>query len=133
MARNQSLEADDVFALVGRAGGEARGTSFSGTKALMLAILEDGIRTFLGAEERAFEEAENWIFGRHQRTVFSFDVVCETLGLEPKAVRVALRRMSSNSAAATFLPRSRPNSRGSSPTSIRLRTNSRKDDPLSSA
>ncbi len=112
MARDRSGAVDEIGALVGLAGGEARGAPFSGTKALMLAILEDAIRTFLGTEQRAFEEAESWIFGRHQRSVFSFVVVCETLGLEPKAVRVALRRMNRNGEAAALLPRSRPNARG---------------------
>ena len=113
MSRDRGDVGFGVDAWVGVGGGEARSEQYSGTKALMLAVMEDAIRAFLSNERRAREEAESWIFGPHPRSVFSFTVVCETLGLEPKAVRVAMRRLSDRAVSATTLPRSRPNARGS--------------------
>ena len=78
----------------------------------MLAVLEDAIRAFLSKDQRARDEASSWIFGPHERSVFSFAVVCETLGLEPKAVRVAIRGMTQRDLSPALLPRSRPNARG---------------------
>ena len=45
------------------------------------------------------------------RSPFSFTVVCETLGLEPDAVRTALRRLRANQQVLNQPPvkRSRPN------------------------
>lgn len=112
MSRERGDAGLGVDAWIGVGGGEARSGPHSGTKALMLAVMEDAIRAFLGGDRRAREEAESWIFGPHPRTVFSFTVVCETLGLEPKAVRVAMRRLSEQDVCANALPRSRPNARG---------------------
>jgi hypothetical protein len=94
----------------------------------MLAVLEDAIRAFLSKEKLAREEAESWIFGPHPRSVFSFAVVCETLGLEPKAVRVAMRRMIDREVTAAMLPRSRPNARGAGPADTGLEQDERPDD-----
>ena len=55
------------------------------------------VRAYLGALPRCREEAEAWIESRHHLWVFSFSTVCETLGLEPPAVRAALRRMRTES------------------------------------
>src|SRR5262249_44137055 len=79
----------------------------------MLAILEDAIRAYLGPVPRSQEEAALWIADSRSRWVFSFPVVCETLGLEPSAVRTAVRRMHDRYAMAPplRLDRSRPNSR----------------------
>src|SRR5262249_27012631 len=68
-----------------------RTAPYTGTKALMLAVLEDAIRSYLSPDQRARGEAESWVLSRQRRSVFSFVVVCETLGLEPKAVRAPLR------------------------------------------
>jgi len=65
---------------------------YTGTKALMLAVLDNGIRSYLGPAGRIRTEAEYWVNGGDRRSPFSFTVVCETLGLEPDAVRGALRR-----------------------------------------
>ncbi len=65
----------------------------TGVKALMLAVLEEGIRTYCGATGRAQAEAAHWVQDRG-RSPFSFNVICEVLGLEPSAVRVALTRPS---------------------------------------
>jgi hypothetical protein len=80
----------------------------TGTHALMLAVLEEGIRTFLTGRGRLRDEAEFWILSHGKRSLFSFVVVCEHLGLDPDATRSALRRMRSQSTAKN-LTRSRPN------------------------
>lgn len=102
---------DDIAALIGIGGGEARTAPYTGTKALMLAVLEDAIRAYLSREPRARTEAEQWVLSRQRRSVFSFAVVCETLGLEPKAVRGALRRLREQDVSPDHIPRSRPNAR----------------------
>jgi len=113
MSRDRAALDGDVEALMGLGGGESRSAQLSGTKALMLAVMEDAVRAYLGADRRAREEAESWMFGPHPRSVFSFVVVSETLGFEYKAVRTALRRMRPRDGSAVSLPRSRPNARGS--------------------
>jgi hypothetical protein len=65
----------------------------TGIKALMLAVLENGIACYLSAAPRLRTEAEYWIGTRADRSPFSFAVVCETLALEPDAVRSALQRL----------------------------------------
>ena len=102
---------DDLASLIGIGGGESRSAPYTGTKALMLAVLEDAIRSYLSTEVRARSEAEGWVTSRQRRSVFSFIVVCETLGLEPKAVRVALRRLRAQQVSPDHIPRSRPNAR----------------------
>ncbi|HVM97713.1 MAG TPA: hypothetical protein VMT89_15065 [Candidatus Acidoferrales bacterium] len=93
------------------AGGEPSGHSeYSGCKALMLAVLEEGVRTFLYTRGRVREEAEYWINSRGQRSLFAFNVVCENLGLDPEAARTALRHMRTQVAGpAQRGGRSRPN------------------------
>lgn len=93
-------------------GGESRGTEYTGTKALMLAVLEDGIRSYLSPVGRIRSEAEYWVTARKQRSPFSFSVVCETLGLEADAVREALEKMrQKNITPRSAIRRSRPNVR----------------------
>ncbi len=93
-------------------GGEPRSAQYTGTKALMLAILEDGIRSYLSPVGRIRNEAEYWVTSSRHRSPFCFTVVCETLGLEPEAVRVALDRLrAKNVSPRRALGRSRPNVR----------------------
>jgi hypothetical protein len=105
------VNSDDLAALIGIGGGESRTAPYTGTKALMLAVLEDAIRSYLSAEVRARSEAEGWVSSLQRRSVFSFIVVCETLGLEPKAVRAALRRLRAQQITPDAIPRTRPNAR----------------------
>jgi hypothetical protein len=102
----------DLLRLTSLGGGEPRSTQYTGTKALMLAILEDGIRSYLSPVGRVRSEAEYWVKAGRNRSPFSFQVVCETLGLEPDAVRVALERLRArNVAPRRAIGRSRPNVR----------------------
>ena len=92
-------------------GGEPRTAEYTGTKALMLAVLENGLRSYFSPKVRIRAEAERWVKTPQGRSPFSFTVVCETLGLEPEAVRIALRRLRASQQAPTEPPikRSRPN------------------------
>ena len=102
----------DFLRLTSLGGGESRSAQYTGTKALMLAILEDGIRSYLSPVARIRNEAEYWVKTGRQRSPFCFTVVCETLGLEPEAVRTALERMRAREVSPRrALGRSRPNVR----------------------
>jgi len=78
-----------------------RGDSdFSPEKALMLAILEDAIRCFqeyfrtTRARPRMLSrQAERWIRTRDWNWPFSFNNVCEALGIDPDCMRDVLLRM----------------------------------------
>jgi hypothetical protein len=66
-------------------------------KKLMLAILEDAVACFqkflLARDSKGkaqFRDTEDWIFQGTDLGIFSFDIVCETLGLEPNYVRRGL-------------------------------------------
>jgi hypothetical protein len=68
-------------------------------KRLMLAILEDALRCLHkhaearnGACRRMYREAEQWLCGESGNALFSFTVVCETLGIEPEYLRSGLRQ-----------------------------------------
>jgi hypothetical protein len=85
---------DDYSGLQGMlSGGEPRSSALSGIKALLLAVLEDGIRSYLSPLKGVRAEAEDWVRSGRTRSPFSFVVVCETLGLEPDAVRHAVERL----------------------------------------
>jgi hypothetical protein len=98
-------DVDSGLDLTSLSGGEPRRAGYTGTKALMQAVLEDGIRSYLQARGRLHEEAEDWISSHQRTSPFAFAVVCETLGLDPSAVRIALRRMRSRSETAHHLTR----------------------------
>ncbi len=94
------------------AGGEPRRGQFTGTRALMLAVFEDGIRCYLSSSKGVALEAECWVHSDRVRSPFAFPVICEMLGLDDAAVRVALRRMRERQVSPRqALPRSRPNVR----------------------
>ena len=77
--------------------GARRDSYISGEKALMLAVLEDGIRCFQehlrnprSNPRLLSQEAETWIKSVDYDWPFSFNNVCETLGIDPSALRSAL-------------------------------------------
>ena len=82
----------------------------SPAQALMLAVLEDGLRAYLGSRAPARAEAEHWVSSRRQ-WLFAFGVICETFGLEPNALRRALRELRARQATPKVIGRSRPNVR----------------------
>lgn len=83
----------DVLRIGPLSGGEPRSGQLTGTRALMLAVLEDGIRSYLGNSKIIAQDAEHWIFSPRRHSPFAFVVVCEVLGLDPEAVRKTLRAM----------------------------------------
>jgi hypothetical protein len=77
--------------------GARRDSYISGEKALMLAVLEDGIRCFQehlrnprSNPRLLSREAEDWIRAVDYDWPFSFNNVCETLSIDPSALRAAL-------------------------------------------
>jgi hypothetical protein len=113
--REYGLGGDFPAELIGIMGGaEPRTTSFSGTKGLLLAVLEDGIRSYLSPVSDIRLEAEYWVNSSRARSPFCFVVICETLGLEPTAVRLALERLRKQRVhPARGIGRTRPNVRRS--------------------
>jgi hypothetical protein len=70
-----------------------------GERRLRLAVLEDAIACLqkhasarAHHRRRLFEEAEEWIMETGGGSTFSFEGVCEVLGLDPGYLRVGLRR-----------------------------------------
>ena len=66
-------------------------------KRLMLAILEDALRCLQkhadaksGARRLMYWEAERWLCSEGGNALFSFTMVCETLGIEPEYLRSGL-------------------------------------------
>ena len=95
-------------------GGEPRGAPLTGIKALMFAVLAESIRNYLGRNERFYHDAAYWIASTSGRSPFAFGTVCETLGLEPSAVRSALQRLrEKNLTSREAIGRTRPNVRHS--------------------
>ena len=94
------------------AGGEPRHSLLGGIRGLLLAVLEDGIRSYLSEVPEIRAEAEYWVSSGRSRSPFSFVVICETLGLEPSAVRSALARLRAQRVnPARAIGRTRPNVR----------------------
>jgi len=93
-------------------GAAALGKPSTGTELLMMAILEDALRCYLGPPGRLHNEAECWVLGTEAWMPFSFPVVCEVLGFSPDALRLALRHWQSRRGACRRIPRRlRPNVR----------------------
>jgi len=63
-----------------------------GVKQLMTAILKESIRAYHGGVARHRQEAARWMADEKSEWVFSFAVICETLGLDPAAVRCQVVR-----------------------------------------
>ena len=77
--------------------GYRRDSYLSGEKALMLAVLEDGIRCFQehltnprSNPRLLSKQSEDWIRAVDYEWPFSFNNVCETLGIDPDALREKL-------------------------------------------
>jgi hypothetical protein len=73
--------------------------------ALLMAILEDAIhcyRKYRAARDRAgrerFRETEQWIMEEGDDWLFSFNNVCELLGLDPQYIRRGVRELSAKPA-----------------------------------
>jgi len=80
-------------------------------KALMLAVLEDGVRSFQenifaenGKKRALLDEAREWLFNDGFEHVFSFSSICSTLGLNPGYIRRGLTRWEDQTRQATSKP-----------------------------
>jgi hypothetical protein len=105
----------DFLGITSLGGGESSRGPYTGIKALMLAVLDNGITCYMSNIARTRTEAEHWVNSTRTRSVFSFTVVCEMLGLEPNAVRAELRRWrKTGPAPERALTRRRPNARRTS-------------------
>lgn len=106
---------DDTAEFIGKqavSGGESRSGQLTGTKALMLAVLEDAIRSYLRGSKLVSRDAEFWIESHRRQSPFSFVVVCEILGLDPGAVRASVQKMRATATGRRHgFPRARHNVR----------------------
>jgi hypothetical protein len=66
-------------------------------KSLLVAILDDAVQEYKkyyraddGEGKRRFREVEEWVMHAGDGWIFSFDNICELLGLDPEYVRRAL-------------------------------------------
>src|SRR5919198_3904175 len=97
----QSLAADGWFSL-DPADGEIIGRLFAkdiqeGEEKLMLAVLENAVECFqkyvFAKDEKGkklFQEAEEWISDKNSDWLYSFENICEVLGLHPDYMRRGL-------------------------------------------
>ncbi len=107
----------DFLGISSLGGGESTRGPYTGIKALMLAVLDNGITCYMSNITRLRTEAEHWVNSKRTRSPFSFTVVCEMLGLEPDAVRAELRRWRETGLSPErALARRRPNARRASST-----------------
>lgn len=76
----------------------------------MLGVLEEAIQNFGSSVGHVRADAERWIMSPERRYVFSFAVICETLHLEPSAVRRSVIGLldKRRSGRRRLLPRIRP-------------------------
>ena len=77
-------------------------------KALMLAVLDDGVRSFqenifaeTGKKRALLDEARDWLFNDGFEHVFSFSSICTTLGLTTGYIRRGLKRWEEQTREAT--------------------------------
>jgi len=75
-------------------------------RALMVAVLEDAIACFESTNANLVQEAEEWI-SSDEEGVFSFNNVCETLGLDPDRLRKGLLRWKARQMGVPLEERSR--------------------------
>lgn len=88
-----------------------------GEEGLMLAILEEAIACFRkyvhARDERGkalFRDAEQWILERESEWIFSFDSICETLGINASYLRQGLIRWKERELACADRPGGLPSS-----------------------
>jgi hypothetical protein len=76
----------------------ARRTEYEGERRLMIAVLEDAVdvyRKLAGAtdarRQQTFRDAEEWIESDERSWIFSFQNICDVLGIESEYLRRGLR------------------------------------------
>lgn len=98
---------------------------------LMLAVLEDGISCFQKylfaqdkGERRLFREAQDWILEEDQEGPFSFENICEVLGIAPNYLRQGLLRWKQRQLARRRRAKAR---KSASPNHLKLVPDGRRD------
>lgn len=71
-----------------------------GITALMLAVLDDGVRSYLSSDKGVAKEAAYWVHSDKRRSPFSFVHVCGVFGLDLENVRQALKHLREQADAA---------------------------------
>lgn len=78
-----------------------KGSATGPERALMSALLFDGIQAYLNFVSQShnqkcsrFREAVSWVHRRGNGYIFSFDNVCECLGIDPEYLRAGLASLS---------------------------------------
>ena len=68
-----------------------------GEERLMLAVLESAVECFqkyalarTARDKQLFQEAEEWFLEKNDEALFSFEIICTTLGLHPGHIRKGL-------------------------------------------
>ena len=109
--------------------GHRRDSYLSGEKALMLAVLEDGIRCFQehltnprSNPRLLSKQAEDWIRAIDYEWPFSFNNVCETLGIDPEALREKLFTWKATRLASTDAAEGKPTKTENKVYRLHLRT-----------
>ena len=76
-----------------------RRASFDGERRLMVAILEDAVDVYrkqVGARDRKrrmlFEDAQAWIESNDKSWIFSYENICDVLGIDAEYLRAGLRK-----------------------------------------
>jgi hypothetical protein len=76
-----------------------RRNRLEGAHRLALAVLEDAVECYLknmNAKSRQrrilFYEVQNWMNDKNRVGMFSYETLCETVGLDAKSLRTALKR-----------------------------------------
>lgn len=76
-----------------------RKTPLEPEKALLLAVLDDAVRSFQDnilpqnkKKQMLFDEAQEWLFNDDSTGVFSLVSICAVLGLDPGYIRRGLRQ-----------------------------------------
>jgi len=85
----------------------ARRTEYDGERRLMIAVLEDAVDVFrklAGARDarrqQLFHDAEEWIESHDNGWIFSFENICDVLGIEAEYLRRGLRAIKQRAQAA---------------------------------
>lgn len=80
--------------------GVFQGIPLSPEKRLILAVLDDAVQSYVaglrprnGKEQRRFDEAQCWIMKAEPGWVFSFESICDQLGLDPDYLRSGLEKL----------------------------------------
>jgi hypothetical protein len=65
----------------------------SGAHLLMLAVLEEGVRSYLSSNAVVRAEAEAWVASNTRKWPFAFAAICDALGFDVDAARLGLERL----------------------------------------